>query len=244
MASRIEGPRMLWVTSRISRNDLMDEKTFLKWYNDDYIAEIMETDGIKNALRYINADAKAHMPYLAFYPMPDLSFTQGADFKKIRVHSDLLPGTGLCYDLADIDVRYIGLIEKLEYNGVKIAQCLVLSAIELGDGTSEEGVHKWFKEQTEIISKAQGHMRTTRYKLLHARTNAQSRALKGLPTADEPAPEPPTWMAIHEFSQELSNKIQEILRTDSSKNIVLNVKQIEAHIFKFAKVHGGGKFFE
>jgi hypothetical protein len=73
----------------------------------------METSGINDAYRYIDNDEKASKPYLAFYPMPDLAFTQGDEFKKIRVKSDLLPGTGLCYDLADIDVRYYGLTDKV-----------------------------------------------------------------------------------------------------------------------------------
>jgi hypothetical protein len=109
MASNIKGPGMLYVTSKISRKDIMSEEVYMKWYDEDHIAEIMETSGIKDAYRYIDTDKTVDKPYLAFYPMPDIAFTQGAEFKKIRVKSDLLPGTGICYDLADIDVRYYGL---------------------------------------------------------------------------------------------------------------------------------------
>lgn len=87
----------------------MSEEVYMKWYDEDHIAEIMQTDGIHDAFRYIDTDKNADKPYLAFYPMKDIAFTQGPDFKKIKVKSDLLPGTGLCYDLADIDVRYYGL---------------------------------------------------------------------------------------------------------------------------------------
>jgi hypothetical protein len=116
----VKGPGMLWVMSSISRPDIMDEKTYMKWYDEDHIAEIMETDGIKTAYRYKDVDiGKVDKPYLAFYPMKDLAFTLGPDFKHIRVKSDLLPGSGLCYDLADIDVRYIGLVGKTDYAAPK-----------------------------------------------------------------------------------------------------------------------------
>jgi hypothetical protein len=77
----------------------------------------MQTSGIDSAFRYIDTNPEALKPYLAFYPMKDLAFTQGEEFRKISVHSKLLPGTGLCYDLADIDVRYYGLTDDSGRNG-------------------------------------------------------------------------------------------------------------------------------
>lgn len=115
----IKGPGMLYVTSKIDRKDIMSEETYFKWYDEDHIAEVVETGGMNNAYRYIDTDKSAFNPYLAFYPMPDLAFTQGERFKKIRVKSDLLPGTGLCYDLAGIDVRYYGLIQTTDRKAPK-----------------------------------------------------------------------------------------------------------------------------
>jgi hypothetical protein len=43
-------------------------------------------------------------------------------------------------------------------------------------------------------------LRTTRFKLIYARGNAQSRALKGLSSTNEPAPSPPIWLSLHEFA--------------------------------------------
>lgn len=123
MSEAIKGPGMLWVTSRISKSsaDILDEATFMKWYDDDHIAEIVETEGIKTGFRYINVDKESATgseavpkPFLAFYPMDDLAFTQGPGFKNIRVKSDILPGTGIVYDMADIDVSYVGLVTKSE----------------------------------------------------------------------------------------------------------------------------------
>lgn len=51
--------------------------------------------------------------------MPDLAFTQGEGFRNIRVKSDILPEPGIIYDLADIDVGYLGLVGKTEAKGKK-----------------------------------------------------------------------------------------------------------------------------
>jgi len=243
----VKGPGMLWVMSSISRPDIMDEKTYMKWYDEDHIAEIMETDGIKTAYRYKDVEiGKVDKPYLAFYPMKDLAFTLGPDFKKIRVKSDLLPGSGLCYDLADIDVRYVGLVGKTNYAAPKkeSAPYLLLAGVFPSDGTPASEVEKYYDEQIEEISKAKGYMRATRFKLLYARSNAQSRALKGLPTTDTPPPEPPTWMTLYEFSDEVESEIIEKLRTDKSKKVVANAKETEARLYKLVVAHGQKNFFE
>jgi len=145
-AQNVKGPGMLYVRAKISRPDLMTEEVYMKWYDEDHIAEIVSTDGIKSAYRYINTDTTAQWPYLAFYPMSDMAFTQGERFRKIRVKSDLLPGTGICYDLADNDVRYLSLVETLGPKRKGVASCLVCIGIEPGANTSESDVESWFKE--------------------------------------------------------------------------------------------------
>ena len=99
------------------------------------------------------------------------------------------------------------------------------------------------QQQTATVSKAPNYLRSLKFHLLYARTNAQSRKLKGLPTTDEPAPEPPTWQAVHEFSAEPSSAIREKVKNDLSE-VLTKAKQNELNVYKLAKVHGGGKFFE
>ena len=79
--------------------------------------------------------------------------------------------------------------------------------------------------------------------MLYARTNAQSRKLKGLPTTDEPAPEPPTWQAVHEFSTEPDSRVRISAKSVSSE-VLRKAKQDELHAYRLAKVHGKGNFFE
>jgi hypothetical protein len=116
-AAAMKGPGILYVNSKIARTDILNEESYMKWYGEDHIPEIIETSGIKSALRFKNIDPNVDKPFLVMYPMPDIAFTQGDEFRKIKVHSDLLPGGGPIYDLADIDVRYYGLMQKYESNG-------------------------------------------------------------------------------------------------------------------------------
>jgi hypothetical protein len=111
MAGNISGPGILFVESRISRPDILDEKTFMKWYDDEHIAEILQTSGIKSARRFKSIDMTIDKPYLAMYPMMEFAFAQSEEFKNISVSSDTLPGTGLCYDVADFHLRFDNLIQ-------------------------------------------------------------------------------------------------------------------------------------
>ena len=115
-APEMSGPGILCVISKISAQSL-DEETYLKWYENDHISEIMQTSGIKSALRYKSIDPGVDKPYMVTYPMEDIGFTQGEEFRKVKVHSDILPGGGPIYDLADIDVRYYGLTQTYDPKG-------------------------------------------------------------------------------------------------------------------------------
>lgn len=104
-----------------------------------------------------------------------------------------------------------------------------------------KGVLLSMSKQTAVVSKSPNYLRSLQFKLLYARTNAQSRALKGLPTTDEPNPEPPTWRVIHEFSGEPG---EESVRSVAKGDVQQRAKQNEIVVYKLAKVHGKGKFFE
>jgi hypothetical protein len=98
----------------------------------------------------------------------------------------------------------------------------------------------------DLVSKLPGYQRTTRYELLYARTNAQSRKLKGLPpTTDEPEPEPPTALAIHEFAGDVNQSAKDLVRNSAeSKKIISEAKQTEFIVFGLKKGFGKSKFFD
>jgi hypothetical protein len=117
--SAIHGPGILFVRSRISpsAHDLLTEPTFLGWYDNEHIPEVVSTSSIHSAFRYVDicksssvGDAQNPKPFLACYPMEDLAFTLGDEFKKIGFRSSALPGSGVIYDLADMDVSYLGFV--------------------------------------------------------------------------------------------------------------------------------------
>ncbi|KAK3707111.1 hypothetical protein LTR37_012280 [Vermiconidia calcicola] len=246
----IKGPGLLYVQSRIERQDVLDEETFFKWYDEDHISEIVDTPGMKSAFRYRAVDfeernKKKEKPYLAFYPMQDMAFTQGDEFRNIKVKSPLLPETGIIYDLAEMDVRYLSLVQKTEPmdNTNSPSSCLVVFGIEPGPDVSDEEAEKWFKE--EHIPRAgalEGYIRTTFYHLQYARTNAQSRALKGLPTTDAPAPEPPTFLALHEFGGVVDFPT-ELDSTPNAQKMLRGAKQVERVVYRLAKGLGTQWFF-
>lgn len=155
----IKGLGLLYVQSRIARDDVLDEDTYFRWYEEDHIDEIVHTSGMKSAFRYRDVEfeeknKRKEKPYLAFYPMEDLAFTQGDEFRKIRVKSPILPDTGLIYDLADFDVRYLGLVEKTELKQRRNGPppCLVMFGIEPGPDSSDSDVEKWYKEEVSQFS--------------------------------------------------------------------------------------------
>ncbi|RDW68493.1 dimeric alpha+beta barrel [Coleophoma crateriformis] len=250
MASQITGPGILYVNSKIARADILDEAGYMKWYEEDHIPEIIEIDVIKSALRWKDVDPKADKPYLVTYPMQDIGFTQSPEFKKIAVHSKLLPGGGPIYDLADIDVRYYGLIQVFDPTklGAGKTKFIMTAAMETGDGLTDEEFDDWYrKEHLGQLSHVPGYVRTTRYKLLYYRTNAQSRELKGLPPrdADIATEAPPTWLAIHEFDSVGvdQKKIMALADTEWSKKILANVRQMLTPCYTFVKGFGDSKFF-
>lgn len=147
----IKGPGILYVEARISRPDIMDEATYMNWYDNDHIAEIIETSGVDSAFRYKREGAK--WPYLAMYEMRDIAFTQGEEFRKIRVYSDLLPGTKLCYDLADNNVRYYRLEQVYDPTnmGPGHTRTLISAQYELKEGYSADDFDAWYRKEVSYM---------------------------------------------------------------------------------------------
>ena len=76
-----------------------------------------------------------------------------------------------------------------------------------------------------------------------SRSNAQSRAFKGLPPIEgEPVVDPPTWHAIHEFEEEPGAEVKELVQRGESE-LLRSAKQIEVRVFRLVRVHGEGIFF-
>ncbi|KAE9579204.1 Core atranone cluster (CAC) protein 1 [Colletotrichum fructicola] len=248
MSENIQGPGLLFVNSKIIRPDLIDEESFFKWYDEDHIAEILATSGIQSAFRFLDVNiGSVERPYLAMYPMRDIGFTQTEEFRNINVSSDMLPNGGPIYDLADFDVRYYKLVQVFDpkKKGKGVVKTIIAAQYELGELTEDEFDSWYRKEHLDQLAGVPGYLRTTRFKIALARSNAQSRALKGLSTNDEPPPQPPKWLAVHEFESEEVDlvSLRQLTDTEWTRKINSVSKTRVFPVFKIAKAHGSGDWF-
>ncbi|KAG9191061.1 hypothetical protein G6011_09149 [Alternaria panax] len=257
--SAIHGPGILFVRSRISpsAHDLLTEPTFLSWYDDEHIPEVVSTSSIHSAFRYVDihkaspiGDAQNPKPFLACYPMEDLAFTLGDEFKQIGFRSSKLPGSGVIYDLADMDVSYLGFVgattKRKEGNGGE-SNYMITSGIRPEKQMAEDEVAAFFQKQTSALGQIPQYIRTLRFRLLYARTNAQSRALKGLSTTDEPHPEPSTWLAMHEFAGAPDEGVMRALDGSAKKAAEeggWGATENEMLVWRVDHAHGERNFFD
>ncbi|EUC30605.1 hypothetical protein COCCADRAFT_103486 [Bipolaris zeicola 26-R-13] len=260
MHNPISGPGVLFVRSRISpaSHPLLSESTYLTWYDTEHIPDVLSSRDINNAFRYIDVsktspigDSRNPTPFLVCYPMPDLAFTKSEKFRGISVESEKLPGSGLIYDLANFEVSYLGFRGATQRKRDGRAKFIVTAGIRPEGEPEEEKVMEFFEKQTAMISKEPHYIRTLRFKLVYARTNAQSRALKGLPATDEPQPEPSTWVAIHEFAELPEESLLERIKSDAETTLNESANdegwgktESEVHVWKVDSVQGEGKFFD
>ncbi|KAI1612743.1 hypothetical protein EDD36DRAFT_496003 [Exophiala viscosa] len=197
MASQATGPGVLYVNSKITCSKLSPE-IFTEWYEDVHIPDIFETSGIKSAYRYYTTSSNpeaVERPYLALYPLRDVSFLQTAEFKSIPVHSDLVPTESKCiFDLADFDTRYYTNIAKHESRTEKGPISFIVSHqfdLPSGSGLSgDQDVLGWYLKKYESNAS-----RVRLYKLYFGRQNRLSQEEKMLS-------EPPQYLALHEFDSE------------------------------------------
>lgn len=95
------------------------------------------------------------------------------------------------------------------------------------------------------MSKSVGYLRTTGFKLASASSTAQLRVLKGLdkPT-DEPAPQPATWLSLHEYScdaSQLDGAELGMLATSPWQKEVFGTYDV--HVYTLAKEVGEKDWF-
>ena len=125
-AAAASGPGLLYVNSQIASSKL-SAAVFTKWYEAEHIPDILRTSGMNAAYRYCAAPegkATASRPYLALYPLDDVSFLQTDEFRAIPVHSDLVPSPGRCiFDVADFDTRYCTTLGEDEAEGAGRGKC-------------------------------------------------------------------------------------------------------------------------
>ncbi|KAF9877117.1 putative alpha/beta hydrolase [Colletotrichum karsti] len=248
----IQGPGLLFVNSKITRPGLIDEDAFFKWYDDDHIVEILQTSGIQSAFRFKDVTGSdADRPFLAMYPMKDIAFTQTKEFRNISVHSEMLPHGGPVYDIADFDTRYYNLVQVIDptKKGRGSVKSVVVAQYSLD--VADDEFKSWLERRLfEGLAGTSGHLRTTMYKLVYARSNAQSRALKGLSTTNETSERPPLWLVVHEFESadvnpEWLERLTSYVYGPLAYDLGIKVRpSAQKHgVFRLVKTRGQGDFF-
>jgi hypothetical protein len=108
-------PGLFYVESRIINPSVLDASTFNTWYDTVHIPDILHTSGMKTAIRYRGVDKEQKYPFLACYPVQDISFLSSEEFKSIPHQSDMLPGPGhSCFDNAQFDSRVYSHVQTYE----------------------------------------------------------------------------------------------------------------------------------
>lgn len=123
-------PGLLYVHSKIIQPDKLSPEQYTEWYEQTHIPDIFQTAGIDQAFRWKALDPSAERPYLAMYPLKDISFLQSPEFKGISrdqtkdnsadkilaipVEEDKLPETHKVFDLANFDTRYYKFVQLYE----------------------------------------------------------------------------------------------------------------------------------
>lgn len=116
MAKHLSGPGILSVRSKIVRPNILDEDTYLRWYDGEHVPELMRTSGIQSGWRYRDTTPDSDR-YWLFYTLKDIAFLQSDEFFSTKHTSDKLPGSGHVFDLADFESHFYSLIQVYDPTG-------------------------------------------------------------------------------------------------------------------------------
>ncbi|KAK8049755.1 hypothetical protein PG994_011485 [Apiospora phragmitis] len=233
-------PGLLYASSKITRPDILDTKTFFEWYDEEHIPELIQTSGFDSAFRFIDSNPDSERPYLAVYPTKDFSFFQSDEFKGMKsLQSDKLPGTGAAAEVMESVSRFDKLVQVYDptKKGPGHTKCIISAQMKSTSGpAAEEDIDSWYREEhLRLIAKSEGYLRTTRYKLAFS---AQ------LPPPAEDEAKPPVWLALHEFETKSVDldKLRELTTSDWTNKIHETTEGIFI-IYEFAKDFGTRDLF-
>ncbi|KAK7970510.1 hypothetical protein PG996_001061 [Apiospora saccharicola] len=239
MGSTSKIPGLLYASSKISRTDILDEKTF-EWYDEEHIPELIETSGFDSAFRFIDPNPDSEWPYLAVYPTKDFSFFKSDEFRGMKsLQSNKLPGTGAAAEVMDSVSRFDQLVQVYDptKKGPGHTKCIISAQMKsVSSPAAEEDIDAWYHaEHIRMLATAEGYLRTTRYKLTFS---------VQLPPSAEDAAKPPVWLALHEFETETVDldRLRELTNSEWTDKIHEKTEGIFI-IYKLAKGFGTQDLF-
>ncbi|KAI9876063.1 MAG: hypothetical protein M1830_007424 [Pleopsidium flavum] len=110
---------LLYVDARFTNPELSVE-AFDKWYDEEHIPHLLTMSGCHAAMRFVDIDAKAEIPFLTLYLLKDVFWVHSAEFGTsiVSTESDLLPGRSVFKSVA-FDVRSYTLVESIVGEGAE-----------------------------------------------------------------------------------------------------------------------------
>ncbi|KAF2140040.1 uncharacterized protein K452DRAFT_320112 [Aplosporella prunicola CBS 121167] len=171
-------PGILYAAGRITSPDLTPA-AFTEWYNTVHIREVLSIpSGPPRAYRFENTatttDAPTHPPYLALYPVDDLSIVSSPHFAALSDTHPLLPHGASYLSLTAFDVRVYATVETYTKDTAASAptptptHALTL-ALAPSSSTSPTQLTAWTRAAHRALAdRVPGYVRCTRYSLVAA----------------------------------------------------------------------------
>jgi len=224
-------PGLLWVNSRITTPETLSDADFNTWYNSVHIPDVVATSMVNSAARYKSIDPASKNPYLALYPVSDVTWLGGDEFHSIPVTSDYFPGPShACFEFAQFDTRYYEFVHGYEKPGARAgpANLVISAALTPALGTDADFDAWYMEEHYGTLAECKGYVRTRRYKLREA-LRAEN--------------EPPVYLALHEFESE-SLPMEELAKTSETpwaKKVMGTLAGSEVGVYKLLESWGDTK---
>lgn len=226
---RMSNPGLLFAASRVKNPKTSDEK-YNRFYNDEHLPDVLTRKAITLALRYKNANQESKRPYLALYPLDDLSSLGSPEMVNLGEETKIsrtLDGEDI-NDHMEFDARPYQKIQTFEgyghaeKSGKERGQTIVCVAMEPAEG-EDANFEDWYRKQhLDMLAMCRGYRRTTRYKRIDGVS--------------------PRFLALHEYactpSELPADQVKQVASTEWSKKIVGEAKVFDRDVFELIQAQG------
>lgn len=225
-------PALLFVTSRISDPSKTTDERYNQMYNEEHLPDVLnyKVKVTDLALRYKNSNPSSDRPYLALYPLDDVSFFTRGTFEQLAAdtrHSRTYGGEDVM-DFIEFGPRAYEKIQTYEGYGHendsgkdrgRTVTCVAMEPAEDGEADFED----WYRKQhLDMMAMCTGYLRTTRYQRIDGVS--------------------PRYLALHEWAlapEEFPTaQLKQVTSTEWSKKILGEAKVFERDLFELIEVQG------
>ncbi|KAJ8131850.1 hypothetical protein O1611_g1773 [Lasiodiplodia mahajangana] len=164
---------LMFVTSRVRDPRKTPDELYNRFYDEEHLGLVLAGGQTKLALRYKNVSTKAAVPYIALYPINDVSFFGSPGNLKLieDVKKSEILGCDNVSELIDFELRSYEKIHTFEGYGrarrkdasEQPARTLIVVTIDPAEGCEKE-IDAWYRKQhLEMLNMCKGFRRCTRY---------------------------------------------------------------------------------